>query len=70
MRLHEFTDHACTVVNDHASQSPDMLQRMWPTDDVASALRIRKKQQSLRREPQFVRSDRRSRQRHGLVHWP
>ena len=63
MRLYEFTgDKIYSAAIDGAAQLSHRLQRMLPTDGLASALRIRRPQQRLRQDPQPTRSNRRSRQ--------
>ena len=64
MRLYEFADNKTynPAIADLARS--DVFQRTWPTDDLASALRFRRLQRSLRWDAQRAR---RSLQRRDLI---
>ena len=49
MRLYEFIDSKTyNASNKNAAKTLDKLRQMWPTSDLAWALRIRRRQQSFR----------------------
>jgi hypothetical protein len=48
MHLHEFMDYRPYIAAiDEADKFPDLLERMWPTNHVESAPKVRTPQQGL-----------------------